>query len=90
MIQCSTIWPMCHSFDYGLFWVGYRDAEPAIHVRERLLAADKGAYFVRGFDADLFFVELAQRLECFPPAYVERPVQPSRQHDGCPDRLQDA
>ena len=61
------------SFDYGLFWVGYRDREPAKHVRERLLAANKGAYFVRGFDADSFFVELAQRLKCFPPAYVERP-----------------
>ena len=61
------------SFDYGLFWVGYLDGEPAVHVRERLLAANKGAYFVRGFDANSFFVELARRLECFPPSYVERP-----------------
>ena len=60
-------------FDFGLFWVGYRDGEPAAHVRERLLTANKRAYFVRGFDADSFFVELAQLLECFPPAYVERP-----------------
>ena len=61
------------SFDYGLYWVGYRDAEPAAHVRDESLAGDKGAFFIKGFDADSFFVELAQPLDCFPPAYVERP-----------------
>jgi Plant specific mitochondrial import receptor subunit TOM20. len=60
-------------FDYGLFWVGYKDEEPKQHVREKLLLAEKDAYIVRGFDADRFFVELARKLECFPPDFVQRP-----------------
>ena len=61
-------------FEYGLYWVGFGDDEPAAHVRTRLLASpDKCAYFVRGFDADRFFIQLARELGCFPPAYVERP-----------------
>jgi Tfp pilus assembly protein PilF len=60
-------------FEFGLYWVGYKDAEPAPHVVENLLISDKGAYLVRGYDADGFFVELAQRLGCFPPPFIEKP-----------------
>lgn len=60
-------------FDYGLFWVGYKDEEPKQHVREKLLLAEKDAYIVRGFDADRFFVELARKLDCFPPDFVQKP-----------------
>jgi len=61
------------AFDYGLFWIGHGDDEPAAHIRQRLLNANKNAYFVRGFDADSFFVQLTQKLGCFPPTYIERP-----------------
>ncbi len=60
-------------FDNRLFWVGYNDADPPAYVREKLLEADKDACFVRGYDADEFFVLLAQRLDCFPPDYLTRP-----------------
>lgn len=60
-------------FPYGLYWVGYGDGEAPRHVRERLLEGGKDAYFVRGFDADRFFVELARELGCFPPPYVAAP-----------------
>ncbi len=60
-------------FDYGLYWVGYLDAEPSPSLRTDLLEKSKQAYFVRGYDADRFFVELAQRLGCFPPGFVDRP-----------------
>jgi NAD-dependent SIR2 family protein deacetylase len=60
-------------FDYGLYWVGFKEEEPQAHIREKLLQSGKDAYFVRGYDADRFFVELAQKLECFPPEFVERP-----------------
>ena len=60
-------------FDYPLFWVGFKDEVPARHVREKLLRPGRDAYFVRGYDADGFFVELAQKLDCFPPQFVERP-----------------
>jgi hypothetical protein len=60
-------------FDYGLFWVGFKDEEPKMHVRDELLQPGKDAFLVRGYDADRFFVELAQKLECFPPDFVQRP-----------------
>lgn len=60
-------------FDQRLYWVGYRDNEPSQHVSERLLDEARSAFFVKGYDADDFFVLLAQRLHCFPPAFVEKP-----------------
>ena len=60
-------------FDQRLYWVGYQNNEPPPHVREHLLSESKSAYYVRGFDADSFFVSLGQRLRCFPPEFVEKP-----------------
>lgn len=60
-------------FDNKLYWIGYKDHEPPRHVRERILSGSKDAYYVNGFDADEFFVTLAQRLECFPPDFIARP-----------------
>lgn len=61
------------SFDERLYWIGHGDDEPTLHVRTRLLSEAKCAYFVKGFDADNFFVTFAQRLDCFPPELTERP-----------------
>jgi len=60
-------------FDYGLYWIGYKDNEPSEHLRERLLVKDKGAYFVKGYDADSFFIQLTQELKIFPPDFIGRP-----------------
>src|SRR5688572_25735762 len=60
-------------FDNGLFWIGYGDKEPAIHVREKLLTQDKDAFFTKGFDADSFFISLTRALGIFPPDLVARP-----------------
>lgn len=60
-------------FDNRLYWIGYMDNEPAPHLNERLLIEDKDAYFVKGFDADGFFITLAQKLGCFPPDFVGKP-----------------
>jgi tetratricopeptide (TPR) repeat protein len=60
-------------FDQGLYWLGYLDSEPAKHVREHLLVNGKYAFYVNGFDADGFFITLAQRLNCFPPDLVCKP-----------------
>ena len=59
-------------FDNNLYWVCYEDSEPPQHVRDKLLSG-KDAFKVNGFDADDFFVTLAQRLDCFPPDFVGRP-----------------
>jgi Tfp pilus assembly protein PilF len=60
-------------FDNGLFWVGYRDQEPAAHVRDQLLTQEKDAFFTKGVDADSFFVGLTRALDIFPPNLVKRP-----------------
>ena len=60
-------------FDNGLYWVGFKDTEPASHVREELLEANKDAFFIKGHDADSFFVSLTQALRIFPPDLVGRP-----------------
>lgn len=60
-------------FEYRLYWIGYKDNEPSTHVREKLLSEEKYAFFVKGFDADDFFVSLTQQLECFPPEFVSTP-----------------
>jgi hypothetical protein len=41
-------------FDYGLYWIGYKDSEPSEHLMKRLLIEGKDAYFVKGYDADSF------------------------------------
>lgn len=60
-------------FDITLYWIGYKDDEPDLHLRERLLKEDKYAFYTRGFDADDFFVTLAQRLDFSPPDFVGKP-----------------
>jgi Tfp pilus assembly protein PilF len=60
-------------FDNGLYWVGYQDSEPAPHMSEKLLTEGKYAFYVKGWDADSFFVTLTQRLGIFPPSLVQQP-----------------
>lgn len=60
------------TFEYGLYWIGY-DSKPSKHVTEKLLGRGCGAHFIGGWDADDFFVTLAQRLQCFPPQFVTQP-----------------
>ena len=61
------------TFDEGLYWVGYKDSEPALHVRDALLKRFEGVYYVPGFDADGFFVTLARKLGVFPPDLIAKP-----------------
>ncbi|HUX02297.1 MAG TPA: SIR2 family protein, partial [Phycisphaerae bacterium] len=60
-------------FDEGLYWIGYEERDAPQHVREKLLASDKSAYYVQGFDADGFFVTLARNLGVFPPDLLDKP-----------------
>lgn len=60
------------TFENNLYWVNYKD-EPDEHVRKRLLVDDKYAFIVKKYDADDFFVELAQKLGCFPPDFIDKP-----------------
>ncbi len=57
-----------------LFWAGH-GGDPAAHVQALL---DKGGHFTRyigGADADLFLVEIAQKLDCWPPIIFHNPIE---------------
>lgn len=60
------------TFEYGLYWIGY-GPKPSTHVAEKLLGTERGAHFIGRWDADDFFVTLAQKLQCFPPPFVTQP-----------------
>ncbi len=61
-------------FQHKLFWVGYKEKEPADHVFERILnPQDKFGYYVKGYDADKFFLELAKELGLPEPQIISRP-----------------
>lgn len=53
-------------YDNGLYWICYKDTPAQKHVQENLLVAGKDCFCIQGFDADDFFVSLAQGLGCFP------------------------
>jgi hypothetical protein len=61
------------TFQHNLFWVGYKDNPLAPHVREGLMHDKRFAFHLPGYDADDFFVTLAQRLGCFPPKFISEP-----------------
>lgn len=59
---------------HRLFWVGMEES-PLEHVRD-LIAGSSLANYMRCADgADLFLIELAQALGCFPPAIFKDPYQ---------------
>jgi hypothetical protein len=60
-------------YDNGLYWICYKDNPPQTHVQDGLLVDGKYCFNVQGYDADDFFVELAQGLGCFPPTFVQTP-----------------
>ncbi|MGZ3524135.1 MAG: SIR2 family protein [Thermodesulfobacteriota bacterium] len=60
-------------FESGLYWIGYEDQEPPDHVREELLGQNKDAFFIKGFNADSFFIRLTQDLKLFPPDLIAKP-----------------
>ncbi|ENK2091481.1 hypothetical protein AB3A53_000277 [Vibrio vulnificus] len=55
-----------------LFWVGRSEKAPK-HVSENLIAPNSVAHYLHYEDADRFFIELAQELECFPPKAFDDP-----------------
>jgi hypothetical protein len=63
-------------FSFGIYWVGFEDNPVEEHVNKKLLYSNKhkkNSYFLEGFNADTFFIELAKELNCFPPSYLAKP-----------------
>ncbi len=62
-----------HAFTHGLYWIHRQNNSVNQLVRESLFSSNKEAYSVATQDADIFFCELARRLDCFPPEFVAGP-----------------
>lgn len=60
-------------FPNRLFWVGYRDEQPSAAVRAALINSPKDANWIAGYDPDTFLLQLASKLDCFPPGFFARP-----------------
>ncbi len=60
-------------FDGGLYWVSRRDDAPGSHLSNGFLDAAGSKFLVQGYDADSFFMRLADQLDCFPPDLVRDP-----------------
>ncbi|MBY0572197.1 MAG: hypothetical protein K2P84_00825, partial [Undibacterium sp.] len=61
------------SFEGGMYWVDY-DSTPSADIEAKLLNKPrKTVYYLGGHDADNFLTELAQKLDCFPPALLVQP-----------------
>jgi molybdenum cofactor biosynthesis enzyme MoaA len=62
------------SYEYGLYWVGYKGRNPPEHVKQGVLPKE-GTHFVRAETADAFFRELTQKLDIETERY-SRPKTP--------------
>jgi tetratricopeptide (TPR) repeat protein len=60
-------------FDFNLYWVGYENHKPGDHVFDRLFSDNKQAYWVPEYNADSFFIELANKLKHPAPKLISEP-----------------
>ena len=63
-----------YSAQERLYWIGHSE-EQEQHVNELLEKGGNTAQFIGGADADLFLVELARELNCFPPKLFKNPYR---------------
>jgi len=62
------------SFDNNLYWVGYKNNEPSEKVKKQLLdRPNTNAYWISGYDADSFFLQLHAELKMNTPAIFNKP-----------------
>ena len=59
---------------HRLFWVDMGDQAPE-HLKNKLLTSSLAHYMSCKNGADLFLIELARKLECFPPTIFADPYQ---------------
>lgn len=56
-----------------LYWIGYNMEEPHEELQKHILKEGKYGFYIKGFDSDGFFWNLANRLNTFPPTFLLRP-----------------
>ena len=58
-----------------IYWCNYEDISPEAHISSFLAKGKKTSTFLSGVDFDVFLIELAQELGCFPPVLFNDPAQ---------------
>ena len=60
-------------FDDGLYWVGYKDNEPSVNVKEFLNSPNTNARYIEGYDSDAFMLKLNESLGLGQPKILDKP-----------------
>ena len=60
-------------FDDGLYWVGYKDNEPSVNVKEFLNSPNTNAHYIEGYDSDAFMLKLNESLGLGQPKILDKP-----------------
>ncbi|HPS63249.1 MAG TPA: hypothetical protein PLK82_09305, partial [Bacteroidales bacterium] len=61
-------------FENGLYWIGYQKEEPSRRVREKLLDNPLSeSFWVKGYDADSFFLALNSAMPIGDPGIFNKP-----------------
>ena len=63
------------SFEGRLYWIGFEDHEPSEEIVKDILEGDKYSFFLKGYNADTFFIELSKELGIEGPRIVSRPFE---------------
>lgn len=61
------------NYQYGLYWVGYKDNPPSENVIKGILSKES-AYYINGYDADGFFINLANKMNIDKPDIINEPI----------------
>lgn len=59
--------------DNRLYWIGYENEEATEDVKVLFEDREKYCYYIKGYNADSFFVDLCRRLDKYPPDIINAP-----------------
>lgn len=59
--------------DNRLYWVGFKNQEPNEDLKKLLEDRERYCYYIKGYDADSFFINLCKKLGKFPPDIIATP-----------------
>jgi len=62
------------TFRNKLFWIGYKEEEPKEHILQNILTPEeKYGYYLKGYNADDFFLNLVRKLKLPEPQILSTP-----------------
>lgn len=71
----DAIWQLLSdekTFENRLYLIGYENSYENENMK-KILGEDKYAFYIKGYNADSFFIKLMHELEIFPPKIIDKP-----------------